>query len=441
MSADGGGAGPSGPSVRAAILRFAAAGLVAMVVLGVAGGIVLNRLAEDEAIDDALRLATLAGRGVVEPSFTDAALAGDPAALADLDLVVQERVLDEDVVRVKIWAPDGTIVYSDEPRLIVRRYPLGADEQEALAEGFTEAELSDLSKPENVFEREGGELLEVYLPIRAPGGGQALFELYQRQSAIDASGRRLLEAVVPVAIGSLLLLWLIQLPLAWSTARRLRDGLRERETLLEAALESSSVERRRIAADLHDGPVQSLAGLSFSLSAAAERAPDGTDPATVRALEDGADAARDGIRGLRAAVVEINPGRLHDAGLAASIGDLAGALRARGVTVEIDVPGDLALAPATEEMLYRATAETLRNVAAHADASRVGVRIAAAGGRATLRVEDDGRGFDTETRARRREEGHLGLALVEDLVSHLGGTTVVSSEPGRGTTIAIEVPA
>ena len=41
--------------------------------------------------------------------------------------------------------------------------------------------------------------------------------------------------------------------------------------------------------------------------------------------------------------------------------------------------------------------------------------------RARLRVEDDGRGFDAATRARRREEGHLGLALVEDLAAHLGG--------------------
>lgn len=441
MSTNGGGAGAAGPSVRGAVIRFAVAGLVAMAALGVAGGIVLNGLAEDEAVDDARRLATLAGRGVVEPAFTDAALAGDPAALEDLDLVVQERVLTEDVVRVKIWAPDGTILYSDEPRLIGRRYPLGADEQKALAEGVTEAELSDLSKPENIYEREGGELLEVYLPIRAPGGGQALFELYQRQSSIDASGRRLVEAVAPVAIGSLLLLWLIQLPLAWSSARRLRDRLRERQGLLEAALESSSVERRRIAADLHDGPVQNLAGLSFSLSAAAERAPEGTDPATVRALEDGADAARDGIRRLRAAVVEINPGRLHDAGLAASIGDLAGVLRARGVSVDIDVPSDLVLAPATEELLYRATAEALRNVAAHAEASHVAVRIAVHDGRASFRIEDDGRGFDAATRARRREEGHLGLALVEDLVSHLGGTAAVTSEPGGGTTIAIEVPA
>ena len=69
------------------------------------------------------------------------------------------------------------------------------------------------------------------------------------------------------------------------------------------------------------------------------------------------------------------------------------------------------------------------------------MRIAVHDDRAALRIEDDGRGFDDATRARRREDGHLGLALVEDLASHLGGTAVVSSVPGRGTTVAIEVPA
>ncbi len=69
------------------------------------------------------------------------------------------------------------------------------------------------------------------------------------------------------------------------------------------------------------------------------------------------------------------------------------------------------------------------------------VSASVAGGQARLRVEDDGRGFDEATRARRREEGHMGLSLVEDLAAHLGGTARVSSAPGAGTTLEIEVPA
>ena len=428
-------------SVRGAVIRFAVAGLVALAVVAVVGGIVLRNLAEDQAVDEARRLATLAGRGVVEPALTDAVLDGSPEALDALDVVVQERVLSDDVVRVKIWTPDGRIVYSDEPRLIGRTYPLGDDEQTALAAGETEAEISDLSEPENVYERDEGSLLEVYLPIRSPDGRLALFELYQRESAINASGRDLLVAITPVLLGGLLLLWLIQLPLAWSSARRLRDGLRERERLLESALESSSVERRRVAADLHDGPVQNLAGLSYSLAAAAQKAPAETDPATVRALEEGADAAREGMRRLRAAVVDIAPGRLHDEGLAAAVADLAGPLREQGVSVSIEVPADLALTPASEQLLYRAAGEALRNVAAHAVASRAEVVVTVADGRARLRVSDDGGGFDEATRARRRGEGHLGLVLVEDLATHLGGGAEVRSSPGGGTVVELEVPA
>ena len=429
------------PSVGGAILRFAVAGLVALAVLGIGGSLVLRDLAESEAVEDARRVATLAGLGVVEPALTDAAFAGRPLALEELDTVVQERVLSEDVVRVKIWAPDGRIVYSDEPRLIGRRYPLGADEREALAEGGTKAERSDLSEPENAFERDEGSLVEVYLPIRTPDGRQALFELYQRESSIEASGRDIVLAVAPVVAGSLVLLWLIQLPLAWSTARRLRDGLRERERLLEAALESSSLERRRVAAELHDGPVQDLAGLSFSLAAAAGRAPDATDPATVEALRGGADAAREATRRLRAAVVDINPGRLHDEGLAAAIADLAAPLAARGVRVDLDVPPDLALSRPVEDLFYRAAREGLRNAEAHAGAGRVAVRAAVADGRARLTVEDDGRGVDPPTRERRRKEGHVGLVLVEDLAAHLEGQARLRSSPGQGTVLEVEVPA
>jgi signal transduction histidine kinase len=281
----------------------------------------------------------------------------------------------------------------------------------------------------------------VYLPIRTPDGRQALFELYQRESSIEASGRDIVLAVAPVVAGSLVLLWLIQLPLAWSTARRLRDGLRERERLLEAALESSSLERRRVAAELHDGPVQDLAGLSFSLAAAAGRAPDATDPATVEALRGGADAAREATRRLRAAVVDINPGRLHDEGLAAAIADLAAPLAARGVRVDLDVPPDLALSRPVEDLFYRAAREGLRNAEAHAGAGRVAVRAAVADGRARLTVEDDGRGVDPATRERRREEGHVGLVLVEDLAAHLEGQARLRSSPGQGTVLEVEVPA
>ena len=106
----------------------------------------------------------------------------------------------------------------------------------------------------------------------------------------------------------------------------------------------------------------------------------------------------------------------------------------------VDVPADLELTEGAEQFLYRAAGEALRNVAAHAEASHVAVSVARADGRARLVVRDDGRGFDAATRVRRREEGHLGLALVEDLAAHLGGRADVRSAPGEGTVVELEVP-
>jgi hypothetical protein len=125
---------------------------------------------------------------------------------------------------VKIWLADGTIVYSDEHRLIGSKYSLGTDEQAALRDGTTEAEISDLKRPENRFERRFGKLLEVYLPIRDTAGRELVYEDYERYSSVAASGRRLWLSFAPAILGALALLCLIQIPLAWRATRRLQHG-------------------------------------------------------------------------------------------------------------------------------------------------------------------------------------------------------------------------
>ena len=142
-------------------------------------------------------------------------------------------------------------------------------------------------------------------------------------------------------LGALILLALIQLPLAWWLARRVRRGQEERERLLNRALEASDLERRRIARDLHDGVVQDLAAVSYSLSAAAEGAPAPFDSE----LRDAAAETRHGIGQLRTLLVEIYPPELHRAGLAAALADLLGASEARGVETSLEVEDELRLDP------------------------------------------------------------------------------------------------
>jgi signal transduction histidine kinase len=423
--------------MRHPVTQFALAGLAVLAVFGAAAVLALRSLGNAEALRDARQFATLAGQGIVEPTVAPGLLRGRPEAIAAVDRMVQERVLGERVVRVKLWARDGRIVYSDEPRLIGTRFPLDAEKLDVLRTGATKASLSDLSGPENRYEREQGDLYEVYLPIRAPDGTPLLFETYQRRSAVASTGRRIWMPFAALLLGSLLLLWLVQVPLAWRLGRRLQRTQAEREALLVRAVEASDDERRRIAADLHDGPVQDLAGISYSLSAAAQTE---SSAATRSTLEQAAAGTRDAMRRLRSLLVEIHPPNLRASGLEAALADLLAPLQARGVETELRVDAPLGLDEEAERIVYRAAAEALRNVARHAGANRIAVSVERDEIRVRLVVADDGAGFGPEDRERRREEGHVGLSLLEELAARAGGRLDVRSAPGEGTTFELELP-
>jgi len=372
----------------------------------------------------------------VGPYITPGLLAGRPAAIASLDRTVHARLLEDPVVRVKVWDGSGRVVYSDEHRLIGARYSLGEAELSALHTGGVDAEVSDLTRPENRFERQYHKLLEVYLGLRATDGTPVLFELYQRFSSIAASGNRLFRAFFFPAIAVMVLLELAQIPLAVSLARKLRRGQQERETLLRRAIEASEFERRRIARDLHDGPVQDLAGVSYTLSSAIAEA-GAVDPELAGALRQSSRQTRDSIRALRTLLVDIYPPRLHSEGLIAAVSDLLSPLSAAGLEVTLDADPHLRLPPGVEAVLFRVVQESLRNVLKHAEASRAGVHVEATDGLVTLEVKDDGRGIGEVPNHR---DEHFGLRLLEDLARDNGGALELDSAPGQGTRVRLQIP-
>jgi two-component system NarL family sensor kinase len=300
--------------------------------------------------------------------------------------------------------------------------------------------VSDLTKPENHAERQFGKLLEVYLPIRSPNGERLLFEAYYRYSGVSASGARIWRSFAPVAIGSLVVLELVQIPLAWSLAVRLRQRQRERESLLQRALDASDVERRRIASDLHDGVVQDLAGVAFTLAGAA-RDPS-IPPGSAEVLDNAAQSVRSSITGLRSTLVDIYPPDLVDNGLWAALGNLAGDASSDDLSVTLG-PSQLPdhLSGPVAELLYRAVREALRNVTLHAGASEATVSAGGDRERAWVEVTDNGSGFDPDILDARAAAGHLGLKGLQGVVSDAGGTIRLDSSPGRGTTLRVEVPA
>ena len=405
------------------------AGLAAVALFVVGSLLVLRELGRREAVRDAGEFAQLVGRGIVEPALTEGVLRTDPSALAQLDRVVQERVLGDRIVRVKLWLPDGRIVYSDEPRLVGSRWALETDKLEALSSGETHVEVSNLDAPENRFERGLGPLHEVYTRLRAPDGTPLLFETYQESNQVVATGREIWLPFAAPLLAGLLLLWLTQVPLALRLARRLRRAQQARES-------ASADERRRIAADLHDGVVQDLAGVSYSLNAAANR----VQGELANDLRDVASRTRGVMRQLRTLLVAIHPPNLRSAGLAAALRDRLAPLEAAGVATELDVPEVLDVGVETEQLLFRTASEAVRNAERHSGAKHVTVRVESDDGRVRLEVTDDGAGFAADERERRRAEGHVGLSLLEEAVEGAGGRLRVKSAPGEGTSLMLEVP-
>ena len=425
------------------VLRAVAAFLVAgLVVLSVVAAVLVwsqHRTATAEAIRNARTLTNLEATDVVGPALSDEALHPGPEQVA-LDRIVRTRVLGTHIVRVKIWDATGQIRYSDETSLIGQRFTLAEDELDALKHaGRTSAEVSSLAAAENTHERQFGKLLQVYQGVRTPSGTPLLFETYQPYSVITDASRRMWLASLPILLGGLVLLYLVQAPLAYRMGVQLRRIQDEREGLLLATLAASDRERVSIAADLHDGVVQGLAGASLTLSAGADKARS-IAPAAADVMSTAAGDLRRWLRELRSLVVTITPPALHAQGLAPSLSDLASSLEARGLTVTIDVTGTDDLDETTELLLYRAAQEGVRNIIRHAEATTATVTVAREPDALVLHVRDDGKGLPQDGTAARRS-GSVGLELLGRLVAAQGGSLHVATAPEGGTELTVRIPS
>jgi two-component system NarL family sensor kinase len=424
---------------RGAVWQFALSGLLSVMVIGVIAVLVSRVIARDQALDRAKDVTRLTAAAVVEPALTPALVRGDPAALRRFDRIVRTRVLRGPITRVKLWTPDGRVVYSDEPRLIGRRFPVSAELQEARTSNGPQADISTLRGAENGFERGSGRLLEVYLPLWGPSGAEVIAETYQTTALVDATSHHLWVSFTPVLLVALVALALAQVPLALWLARRIRAGVRERQRLESLADDATRQERLRIASTLHDGVVQDLAGVAFTLSATSARL-DRADAEELReTLRDAAAVARDSITELRQLLVELCPPAQEVAGLRGALEELAVPLRRRGLAVTLETRIDGPRDAARDELLYRAAREALRNVERHAAATAVTVRLQADDATAYLVVEDDGRGVTAADLAEQRAAGHVGLALLAERVVARGGELGIVSEPGRGTRLTLDM--
>jgi two-component system, NarL family, sensor kinase len=429
--------------MRRIVMPIAAAALVVAGIVGLAGSLVSQRIAEQQAVHDVAQLTDVLADSVVQPALTDQ-LPGNPAEARQLlDPIVRDRLLSDSLVRVKLWSPSGTVLYSDQAELVGQRFALEPEAQAALTAPRTEAGISDLRRPENRLERSEGKLLEVYRPIWTPSGQPLLFETYFRYGTVSARSHQLWRGFGGIMLSSLAALLLLLMPLVWALFGRARRARAHREQLMRRALTASEEERRRIAATLHDGVVQQLAAASFTASAHTERAAARGDHELAASLDTVAGTVRDSIAGLRSLLVDIYPPSLHTSGLEVALRDLARTTAGSAATVLTDIDADTAdeLPISSQEAAFRIAQEGLRNAVRHAAAGQVTLRLEPVDERyALLEIADDGAGFDLSAARCAGSEGHFGLQLMADAAQRSGSRLALCSTPGSGTLIRMEIP-
>ncbi len=217
----------------------------------------------------------------------------------------------------------------------------------------------------------------------------------------------------------------------------LRRTIQQRRELAHRIETAQEVERRRIAADIHDDPVQVMSAVDVRLAMLAEQ----PETITTAALAELQTTVRQSIERLRSLVFELRPAALDREGLIPAIDQyLAHTAKETGWSYEI--VDELTGEPESElrAALYRTVQEAVANARKHADAHRVSVRVTTAGDGVAMRVVDDGRGFDTD-RIDTPEPGHLGLPTMIERAELIGGWCRVSSVAEGGTTVECWLPS
>jgi signal transduction histidine kinase len=221
----------------------------------------------------------------------------------------------------------------------------------------------------------------------------------------------------------------------------LTDRQRERGLLLDRATQAAEEERSRLAAELHDGPIQNLAGLDIRLERAMLKLEHGDPVASAKIISDAGVRVAQEIQQLRRLMMELSPPVLAERGLVSALRDHSATVTAgTGMAVEVEAREGIRLEPSLETSLYRVGQEALANVVKHARAEHVWIWLGVDDETAELDIRDDGVGFDPSAAAREAGQHHFGLVAMRERVCMRGGSFEVRSAPGRGTLVRARVP-
>jgi signal transduction histidine kinase len=277
------------------------------------------------------------------------------------------------------------------------------------------------------FQKQLAQRRETMLRIAADVENALERELRRGEALASATYSRLRIALA----AALTVLGAAGAALSWLTVRRLVRLETETRALSAQLVRAQEDERRSIARELHDEVGQWLSAIR--LDAGHALAATGDVHARLQSI---AELAERSVEALRRIALSLRPSMLDDLGLVAAL-EWQARETARRSAMRIDVQasaGEDGLADAHRTCVFRVAQEALHNCARHSGARQVQVALQRQPQRLSLRVRDDGKGFEAG-----RTRG-LGLLGMEERVKQLGGRLRVHSAPGRGTTITAELP-
>lgn len=411
------------------------ADLMQVLVLVVLAFIVGTRVsAERDALAraDAARAAHLAAEARYRELFSANAA---PILLVDLESVIVEANRAAEEVFSEVPGSSltglalGEALGPDTAAAIwsaARSSALPAERAQRVSERMVAPALSDASgMPGDASRSE-----EAAAPGDASRSEEAASKTQPAVTRVDANGARRTFRARPTLLGGVGPSdgALLQVVLQDVTAETLRQE--SMEHFAASVLDAQEDERRRIAQELHDGPLQGLVYLCRQID-------DSHAPPELRVT------AQELVVELRNLARGLRPSVLDDLGLAASIKHLLSELESRcSVRTSFGVTGAPAVRdPAAELAMFRVAQEALSNVERHANATRVAVGLSFDARGARLLVSDDGMGFDQGSPPLHRRPGSLGITGMNERVGLLGGHLKVHAEHGAGTTVEAWIPA
>ena len=217
----------------------------------------------------------------------------------------------------------------------------------------------------------------------------------------------------------------------------LKRTIEQRRALLSRLEQAQEQERRRIAADIHDDSIQVMRAVDMRLQMLERQLDSPEAAAAIAEIKDTVQLAVDRLRHL---LFELRPPVLDREGLAPALEIYLDRMGSEtGIEVQLVDETSTESPPELRAIAFRIAQEALSNIRKHANASRVDVTLSGSQTGLSVRITDDGDGFD-RSRAEVAEPGHLGLSTMRERAELAGGSFVIESTPGSGTTVEFRLP-